>query len=365
MSINNGRKNTEVNKDTSFIIDYHEKTKHSEISVMNSPHYLDWDNRPNPFKIYTELPTIPLPVDFSMPSMNAIMAISKLYSQYKQFDEHVKTSRNDISKTKDFDRTKSNINTLTFKDLAAILFFSAGITREIKYNNNTFYMRAASATGALYPIEIYIVCKNFNPDLQAGIYHFNPAQFSLTNIRKGDYRNTLASIAADNQYILNSPLTIIFTSLAWRNAWKYQDRSYRHWYWDAGVIAANLIATTSSMNINTRLIMGFIDDQVNSLLALEKEKEASIAMAAIDFESIHNLNHEINNPEIEKDSDISAPKIIPISKQEIQFPLIWKTHESSKLFSPSETKEWINSGRSPMYSFHSSKVLKQYRDQIL
>ena len=39
--------------------------------------------------------------------------------------------------------------------------------------------------------------------------------------------------------------------------------------------------------------MGFIDDQVNSLLALEKEKEASIAMASIDFESIHNLNHEI------------------------------------------------------------------------
>ena len=76
MIINNGRRNTEVNKDTSFIIDYHEKTKHSEISVMNSPHYLDWDNRPNPFKIYIELPTIPLPVDFSMPSMNAIMAIA-------------------------------------------------------------------------------------------------------------------------------------------------------------------------------------------------------------------------------------------------------------------------------------------------
>jgi SagB-type dehydrogenase family enzyme len=354
-----------VNKDTSFIVDYHEKTKHSEISVMNSPHYLDWDNRPNPFKTYIELPTIPLPIDFSMPSMNAIMAISKSYSQHKQFNKHDKTIRTDLSKTKDVDRAESNINALTFKDLATILFFSAGITREIKYNNNTFYMRAASATGALYPIEIYIVCKNLYPDLQAGIYHFNPAQFSLTNIRKGDYRNSLASKAADNQYILNSPLTIIFTSLAWRNAWKYQDRSYRHWYWDAGVIAANLIATTSSMDFNTRLIMGFIDDQVNSLLALEKEKEASIVMAAIDFESIHNGNHE-NIPEIEKDSVIPSPKIIPISKQEIQFPLIWKTHESSKLFTPNETKEWINSGLSQIHSFHSSKEApQQYKGQIL
>jgi SagB-type dehydrogenase family enzyme len=365
MIINTGRRNTEVNKDTSFILDYHEKTKHSEMSVMNSPHYLDWDNHPNPFKTYIELPTIPLPIDFSMPSMDAIMAISKLYSQYKQFNAHDETIITDISKTKDFVKTKSIIKPLTLKDLASILFFSAGITREIKYHNNTFYMRAASATGALYPIEIYIVCKNIYPDLQAGIYHFNPAQFSLINIRKGDYRNVLASIAADNQYILNSSLTIIFTSLAWRNAWKYQDRSYRHWYWDAGVIAANLIATTSSMDINTRLIMGFMDDQLNSLLALEKEKEVSIAMAAIDFESIHNLNHEIQNAEIEKDSNISSPKIIPISKREIQFPLIWKTHESSKLFSRNETKEWTNSRRSPKHRFHSSEEPKQYRDQIL
>ena len=357
MIINTGRRNTEVNKDTSFIVDYHEKTKHSEMSVMNSSHYLDWDNRPNPFKTYIELPTIPLPVDFSMPSMDAITAISKLHIQYKQFNAQDKTTVTDISKTKDFVKTKSITKPLTFKDLATILFFSAGITREIKYYNNTFYMRAASATGALYPIEIYVVCKNLCPDLQAGIYHFNPAQFSLTNIRKGDYRNVLASIAADNQYILNSSLTIIFTSLAWRNAWKYQDRSYRHWYWDAGVIAANLIATTSSMDINSRLIMGFIDDQLNSLLVLEKEKEVSIAMAAIDFESIHNLNHEMKNPEIEKDSNISSPKIIPISKQEIQFPLIWKTHESSKLFSRNETKEWTNSGRSPKHSFILLKPL--------
>ncbi len=360
-----------MNKDISFILDYHKKTKHSETSVMSSPHYLDWDNRPNPFKTYTELSTIPLPVDFSTPSMNAILAIQKQYPHYKQFNIHDKTSSSSsigsaISKTKGFDNIKINRKTLTFKDLSAILFFSAGITREIKYNNNKFYMRAASATGALYPIEIYIVCKDIHPDLKSGIYHFNPAQFSLTNIHNGDYRNILASIAGDNHYILNSPLTIIFTSLAWRNAWKYQDRSYRHWFWDAGVIAANLIATTSSMDITARLFMGFIDDQANHLLALEKDKEASIAMASIDFKSTHNTDYEINNPEIEKDSDISTPKIIPISRQEIWFPLIWKTHESSKLFSSNETKEWINSGLSQIHGFRSfEEDQKSISDQIL
>ena len=82
---------------------------------------------------------------------------------------------------------------LTLKDISSVLFFSGGITREIKYDNNTLYMRAASATGALYPIEMYIICNDISPDLKSGIYHFNPAEFSLTSIRKGDYRSLLAS----------------------------------------------------------------------------------------------------------------------------------------------------------------------------
>jgi SagB-type dehydrogenase family enzyme len=99
-------------------------------------------------------------------------------------------------------------------------------------------MRAAPATGALYPIEVYIVSKNIN-GLQAGIYHFCPGQFTLTILREGDYRLLLAETAGDNDQIKNSPFTIILTSIAWRNAWKYQARSYRHWFWDSGVIAAN------------------------------------------------------------------------------------------------------------------------------
>ncbi len=38
-------------------------------------------------------------------------------------------------------------------------------------------MRAASATGALYPIEIYVVSQDI-PGLSAGVYHFCPGDFS-------------------------------------------------------------------------------------------------------------------------------------------------------------------------------------------
>ena len=246
---------------------------------MNSGHYIDWSNRPNPFKIYTELPTIPLPSDLSIPPLNANLAINKLYPQINQsktlgniFDSTTTTNTNTNANlvSKEFSTTKTE--TLTLKDLAEILFYSAGITREIKYDGGKLYMRAASATGALYPIEIYIVCKDIPPDLKAGVYHFNPAEFSLKKIRRGDYSHSLESIAGNNQHLSKSPLTIITTSYAWRNAWKYQDRSYRHWFWDSGVIVANLLAIASSKNLNAKLIMGFIDDEVNRILSLEKGK---------------------------------------------------------------------------------------------
>ncbi len=69
-----------MNKDNSAALDYHEKTKHSEISVMNTGYYIDWSNRPSPFKIYPELPSIHLPSDFSTPSLNAIVAINNTSS---------------------------------------------------------------------------------------------------------------------------------------------------------------------------------------------------------------------------------------------------------------------------------------------
>jgi SagB-type dehydrogenase family enzyme len=338
-----------VKKDNPYALDYHEKTKHSEISVMTSNYYLDWSNRPSPFKIYTELPSTLLPLDFSIPSMNAILAISNLYpSQYKQFkinNKSINTTEyfsidNDDIKTKN----KNGSQTLTLKDIATILFFSAGITRKIKFDGGIFYMRAASATGALYPIEMYILCKDIYPDLKAGIYHFNPAEFSLTNIREGDYSQLLSSLAADNQHILKSPVTIIFTSYAWRNAWKYQDRSFRHWFWDSGVMVSNLLATTTSMNFTAKVIMGFIDDEVNCLLALEKEKEASVAMVALDIDSLQKYDSENKITKKEQITDLAPPKIIPLSREEIQYPNIWKTYERSKLFNEDETKEWLNSG---------------------
>ena len=326
-----------MNYDISYSINYHEMTKHSEFSVMNSNYFLNWNNRPKPFKVYEDLTSLPLPTDFPHPTLNAVMAVSNLSGNDKSFGEK-KQIHSQLSSSKEISKI------ITLSDLSSILFYSYGITRVMRFNSVDYYMRAASATGALYPIEIYVVTKGLGAELDAGVYHFNPGEFSLTAIQKGDYRNLLGSIAGNNTDITTSPLSLIFSSYGWRNAWKYQSRSYRHWFWDAGVIVSNLLAVTGSRKLNTRLIMGFLDNQSNKFLGLEEQKEASILIAAVDA---HSLKDSVDQEQSlqQKIFDKPALKVYPLSLEEIDYPEIWKAYNSSKLLDNAQVSDWINQQR--------------------
>lgn len=303
------------NKEINRAIEYHEETKHSEIKLQMSRHYLDWENKPRAFKVYPDLPTIPLPDDFSNPIVDALTCI----------------------------RSKQPFQTESQPDirvLSQMLFFSAGITREMKLDSSTYYMRAASATGALYPIELYVVSKDTS-GLPAGVYHFCPGDFSLTQLRSGDYRPKLAAMAGDNREILSQPVTLAFTSLAWRNAWKYQDRSYRHWFWDSGVIAANLLAVAISAGLKASLVMGFVDSEVNNLLLLEQGKEAAIALAPIGPSLAGAPRHD-TRPDPEPVPVVANPRFLPLSGKEAEYPEIWKIHEASGLTTNWEVAQWLD-----------------------
>jgi len=111
--------------------------------------------------------------------------------------------------------------------LAEILFLSAGITRRRSYPGGEMLFRAAACTGALYHIDIYVVCGDL-ADLEAGVYQFSPQDFSLRRLRAGDYRSFLVGASGEEPSITNAPCVIVSASTFWRNAWKYQARAYRH-----------------------------------------------------------------------------------------------------------------------------------------
>ena len=64
------------NRDLEATWTYHNGTKHSYESIRTNRHYLDWENQPIPFKIYSQLEPISLPQQLSSSGMTALEAIS-------------------------------------------------------------------------------------------------------------------------------------------------------------------------------------------------------------------------------------------------------------------------------------------------
>ena len=68
---------------------------------------------------------------------------------------------------------------------------------------------------------------------------FGPNDFALRSLRPGDYRQVLIEASGQEPVVARAPVLLVCTSAYWRNAWKYQARTYRHCFWDAGTLLAN------------------------------------------------------------------------------------------------------------------------------
>jgi SagB-type dehydrogenase family enzyme len=287
---------------------YHHGSKHSYWSIRSHPHFLDWENRPLPFKIYPKIEPLPLPRDVPQTGVAVLSAVS----------EAVPSSRAD--------------SVLGVQDLARLLYFSAGITKQRAYPGGEIYFRAAACTGALYEIELYVVSGDL-PGLDAGVYHFNPADVSLRLLREGDFRGNLAQATAMEPAVAHAPATIICTGTYWRNAWKYQARTYRHFGWDNGTLLANMLAVSAASGLPAEIVLGFVDAEVNRLLDLDMRREVSLCLVPIGRTSESSLPAPREAPAL-------GLETIPLSQHEVEYPAMLEIHDASSLESVEEVNQW-------------------------
>ena len=302
------------NRDIEATWQYHDGTKHSYASIRTNPHFLDWANRPRPFKLYPNIEPFPLPRDLPQTGVAALSAIS----------ERVPSSRADAIPD--------------LQDLARILYFSAGITKKRAYPEGEIYFRAAACTGALYEIELYVVTGDL-PGLDAGVYHFNPADVSLRLLRVGDFRGNLAQATAQEDAVAHAPVTMICTGTYWRNAWKYQARTYRHFGWDNGTLLANMLAVSAASGLPAEIVLGFIDAEVNRLLDLDTRREVSFCLVPIGRTSE-------SSPPAPKEAPALGLETVRLSRSEVEYPAMLQMHEASSLESEEEVRQWR--GKQPM-----------------
>jgi SagB-type dehydrogenase family enzyme len=301
------------NHDLTATWTYHNSTKHSLESIRRNRHFLDWDNKPLPFKIYSSLEPRLLPHNVPPVEMPTLSAIAGAIGNQSEQLPNLAT-------------------------LASLLFLSAGITKRRTHPGGEVYFRAAANTGALYHIDLYLVCGDL-PDLAAGVYHFGPHDFSLRCLRQGDYRSVLVHASADELTVTHAPVTLICTSTYWRNAWKYQARTYRHCFWDAGTLVANFLAAAVGLQTSTQVVTGFVDAEVNQLLDLDTEREVALALLPLGRSAVAVSG---TTPTV---SPLNLTTV-PLSDHEVDYPAIRAMHTASSLQNAEEVRRW-RKGKAP------------------
>lgn len=298
------------NRDTRVARHYHTGTKHPGGRLLNPNHSYDWSRRPLLYKLYQDVDAIPLPLDkvsLGTPALEAIAGSSPA-------DEEA----------------APDLGTL-----ARLLYFSAGITKRIDYGGQVgeVAFRAASCTGALYHIELYVVCGDLEGGLGAGVYHFDPREVALTPLRRGDYRQHLAAATGGEAAVAEAPLILVYSDYFWRNAVKYQARAYRHAFWDSGTILSHTLAMAAVHGLPAKVVAGFVDETVNALLSLDTEREAALALVPVGAGA--------------QDGPDPAPSVAPldletapVAEHEGRTPVILEMHAASSLGTAEEAAGW-------------------------
>ena len=281
---------------------YHEITKHSYTSVRSDMHRLDWENRPIPYKVYPQAAAVALPRDIALAAIPTLEAIATA--------------------------TAKNLNTsIGEENLTRILFSSDGLTRHRRVDGMDYHFRAAPSAGALYPIEIYLVAADVE-GIEAGLYHFSPADLKLRGLRRGDWRELIARAAADRPTLRDARAIVMLTSIFWRCTWKYRARGYRYCFWDAGTMLSNMLAATAADSIPAEVVTAFADPPLEELLGIDGDREAIVGLIPLGAAA----KPSQPSPEV-------TPFLfesVPLSSEQVDYEDLRKIQRESRLVSPDE-----------------------------
>lgn len=290
---------------------YHRETAHGR-GPRRRPHSvpgfvpMDPANQPGPFKRYPSLAPQPLPERLPVSEVGAADVLSG--------------------------RTASDAAPVDAGVLARLLFSSSGVTRVMGRPGARTYFRAAPSAGNLHPLETYVVSGPID-GLEGGVYHFAPDAFGLEQLRRGEYRPHLADVAAAPA-VANAPATLVVTGIPWRTAWKYAERGWRHLYWDAGTMLANLLAVADAHGVDTQVLLGFRDAAVRELIGIDGVAELPLAVVRLGMSTAPTPRAEVPSelPELRQEA---TPTAAPI-----ELPLVTEVQRAGDLGDAAEVRRW-------------------------
>lgn len=147
--------------------------------------------------------------------------------------------------------------------LGRVLFLGAGVVRIRKPDG--FLFRASGSAGGRFPLEVYVSALGVAgvPD---GVHWYDPLRHALVRVAPAP---------------AGEVTTLVVTGVPWRTGWRYAERGWRHLYWDAGTLLAQLSAAASAAGLAPRLRTLFPDDAVRGLVGADGVHEYPLALLSL------------------------------------------------------------------------------------
>ncbi len=179
------------------ILAYHARTKHHLDRYAAGPATLDWDAQPDPFRHWRDTPVIALPRD-----------AARLETPWSELNSTRPPAPADLA------------------SLGRLLQLACAITAWKQYGDSRWALRAHPSSGNLHPTETWVIARGL-PDLADGLYHYQARSHSL-ELRASEPGESGGGPG----------LWLGFSSIAWREAWKYGERAFRYCQLDLGHVLA-------------------------------------------------------------------------------------------------------------------------------
>ncbi|MBR7834884.1 hypothetical protein KDL01_16545 [Actinospica durhamensis] len=154
---------------------------------------------------------------------------------------------------------------LDLPQLSRLLYLSAGVVRTMQQRHGIQPFRAAGSAGGRFPLELYVAVPEGTP-LPPGVHWYDPMEHALVQVGPAPHGGAPA---------------VIVTGVPWRTGWRYRERGWRHMYWDAGTMIAQLLALADSAGLPTALHTTFPDAAVAALTGADRVHELPVAVVRL------------------------------------------------------------------------------------
>jgi len=167
---------------------------------------------------------------------------------------------------------------LTLEELSFLLWSCQGI-RESAPGRPRAYRTVPSA-GCRHPFETYILVNRVE-GLEPGLYRYLPVEHKLYLLRADDDVTLEIHAASEDQYVLESAATFIWTVIPYRSEWRYLHHAHRVILMDIGHACQNLYLAAEAIGCGTCALGAYNQAAMDAALGVDGEDEFTIYLAPV------------------------------------------------------------------------------------